>query len=264
MTTIFGYNFNGYYKPVRGNSRLITDNIAVHNCRFNRFGIALGNRATAIKLQTSPPCLAVYSPIPWGPEAETFLDLLGTRNVKYLIAPDIEHHMALNEWKDQYPDATVIGVSPLAKKRQGKGGANIDIQFTSEMANQLIKDSPMPEEFAKEFEAVYINAHRNKELVLYHTPTKSMITADLFVNMPAVEQYKDSGMSSTSGFSYINHYMGVDSAFLKSAISVLLNKEKAMPGLKIIGEWPMDRIIMCHGEIIEQNANEKFSKFFFQ
>lgn len=75
--------------------RHVTPNIVTFSTPFLRFGrIKIGGRGTVVKLQTG--ALAVFSPVALTETVKQESAKLGT--VKYLIAPDQEHHVFLEEW----------------------------------------------------------------------------------------------------------------------------------------------------------------------
>ena len=75
--------------------RKVTPDIITLSTPFNRFGrIRIGGRATMVRLQTGS--VAVFSPVALTDTVKKESDSLGT--VKYLIAPDVEHHIFLEQW----------------------------------------------------------------------------------------------------------------------------------------------------------------------
>lgn len=95
--------------------------------------------------------LAVFSPVSLTPEVQITIEQLG--EVKYIIAPDFEHHIFLGPWKQKYSKAQVIGPEGLREKRarQGNEDVPIDYEFTKENKHSL----RLPQEFTDEFEIEY-------------------------------------------------------------------------------------------------------------
>jgi hypothetical protein len=128
------------------------------------------------------------------------------------------------------------------------------------------KDTVDPE-FDAEFEYEYVSAHMNKELVFNHKPTKTLIEADLIFNLPAVEQFSKTGVDATSGiltkiFRAINNTQGAamgQRRFIWYAISSGDRKGYAK-SVEKINAFDFDRIIPCHGDVIETGGKGIFQK----
>lgn len=66
-------------------------------------------------------------------------------------------------------------------------------------------ETKVDEEFDKEFQYEFVDAHPNKELVFFHKTSKTLIEADLLFNLPATEQYSRTGIDATTGKSILSH-----------------------------------------------------------
>jgi len=77
--------------------------------------------------------------------------------MKYLVAPDYEHHISMTPWHKEYPQAKVIGVEGLDEKKK-KEDIKFDVIFTKDNKHTLKVD----EEFDKEFDVEYVPSHGNK------------------------------------------------------------------------------------------------------
>ncbi|CAI4211076.1 unnamed protein product [Parascedosporium putredinis] len=108
-------------------------------------------------------------------------------SVSYIIAPDIEHHIFISDWKREWPAARLLGPEGLPEKR-----ARSDPEF-----------STFDVAFDHDFEVEYVDAHPNRELVFYYKPDRVLIQADLMFNLPATEQYSRAGPGS-HGNSLVN------------------------------------------------------------
>jgi hypothetical protein len=82
--------------------RQVTPDIITFSLPFTRGGLAIGGRGTAIKLPSSEIMLYVSSP--YTPAtAETIAKFGG--EVKWLVTPDGEHDMYIEEYSKAYPNA---------------------------------------------------------------------------------------------------------------------------------------------------------------
>lgn len=272
----FSIGTSGYMKPIGGRSlALIPGVIAIHSVPFMRVFLEIGGRATAIKLNTPDEGILVFAPIPWGPEAQQFLQTLepgkalSDINVKYIVAPDCEHHMALKSWKEQFPSARFIGPEPLNEKKKAEG-ISMDYAFTEKYASKLLTAESwtsdgtidMPKELTAEFDFAYFPKHVNKELVLLHKPSRTLITADLFFNLPAFDQYQGCKITATSGLSYLTKFMTIDSWIMRKTFGSMLPPTDGV-ALNAIYDWDFQRVIPCHGDIMEgPDVREKFASLF--
>lgn len=264
-------------KPIGGRSlALIPGVIATHSTVFLRAILEIGGRSTAIKLDTPDEGIVVFAPVPWGPEAERFLQVLepgkslANINVKYIVAPDVEHHMAIKSWKDRFPHAKILGPEPLNEKKK-KEGIVLDFALTERHSGKLLTAESwdgelgrlgLPSEFVKEFDIAYFPEHANKEIVLLHKPTKTLLTADLLFNLPAYQQYEGTKLSPTSGLSCLTRYMGIDSWIMRKTFGSMLPMTDSVP-LNAIYDWHFERIIPCHGDVMEGvNIRDQFASLF--
>ena len=272
----FSFGNSGYMKPLGGRSMaLIPGVLAIHSVPFLRVFLEIGGRATAIKLNTPDEGILVFAPVPWGPEAQKFLQTLepdktlADINVKYLVAPDVEHHMALKSWKEQFPSLRIIGPDLLNEKKKAEG-ISMDFAFTEKYASKLLTSETwpsdgtlnLPQEVTDEFDFVYFPKHQNHELVVLHKPTRTLLTADLFFNLPSYDQYEGTNLSPTSGLSFLTKFMGIDSWIMRKTFGQMLPRSDGV-ALNAIYDWNFQRIIPCHGNVMEgPEVSKKFASLF--
>lgn len=244
--------------------RDVAPSITTFSVPFLRFGhIKIGGRGTAIKLQSGS--IAVFSPVALTPEVEAKIQSMGN-NVKYLAALDFEHHIFLGPWAKAFPNAQIIGVDGLPEKREADK-ATAGLKFASVFTASTKKDSKISEEFDREFEYEYFHSHVNKELVFFHKPSKTVIEADLIFNLPATEQYSKTGINPSSGlltklFGGLQHTHGSaiwQQRFLWYAAGGKDRKSFAQ-SVAAVDKWDFDRLIPCHGDVIETGAKSVYRK----
>lgn len=258
-----------YFNPVGGNWRHVTPNIVIHSCPFTRACLMnFGGRMTLTKLQTEDQGIVVYAPTPYGPEGQSALKLLAgdQPNVKYLVAPDFEHHMGLKGWKEAYPQALIIGPEELREKKK-KEGINVDIVLRPQDAHNLLQGKALaaigfPEELAAEFDVMYMPSHQNKEILFYHKPTATLMEADVIFNTPAYEQYKDSKTNPRGAiFPNIMNCMGFESKLQRKLLpKIYKDKPAAREAFRQLMELDIQRIIPCHGDLMEFPPSEMRAK----
>ncbi|KAJ5238868.1 hypothetical protein N7468_003487 [Penicillium chermesinum] len=244
--------------------RNVTPNIITMSLPFARFGIVrFGARGTLVKLATGS--LAIFSPVSMTPEVREVVQAQGG-NVKYIIAPDMEHHLHITAWKNAFPEAAILAPEGLWEKRQKNSEYN-DAPF-----QYVFKKEGSPptisEEFDAEFDIEYVHAHGNREIVALHRPSRTLIEADLLFNLPATEQYSKTKDGSTANFLTRLFLpamsVGNPPTGQRRFIWYLATTDRGafQQSIRRIIRWDFDRLIPCHGDVIETGAKEVFQNVF--
>lgn len=194
--------------------------------------------------------------------------------MRYLVATDIEHHIFLSDWAAAYPNAVLVGPEGLPEKRlkaskdDPKIGAEpFEVVFTKENKRAV----KVGEDFDRDFEYEYVDAHPNKELVFYYRPDRVLVEADLMFNLPAEEQYSRVPEAEKPKPGFLGRFfenlqtaegdaMGMK-RFLWHAVSRKDRKGFAESVARIRG-WDFETIVPCHGETIVGNGKAVFEKVF--
>ncbi|KAI1738176.1 hypothetical protein F4680DRAFT_460024 [Xylaria scruposa] len=252
--------------------RNVTPNVVTVSVPFLRFEkVPIGGRATIIKLTTGS--LAVFSPVALTDEVKAKVTELGG-NVGYLIAGDLEHHIFLTQWKTEYPAAKLIGPKGLPERRKDMNDPMIgkeEFDFLYDETNA--HSAAISDEFAADFEVELVDAHPNKEIVLFYKPEKVLIEADLMFNLPPTEQYSKVPEAEKKGggllkkiFYALNTTQGPAKGHKRLLWYAISNGNKNRAGFnesaKRIYGWDWVTLIPCHGDTIEGTGKETFAKIF--
>jgi len=102
----------------------------------------------------------------------------------------------------------------------------------------------------------YFSGFKNKDVAFFHSASKTLIATDLIFNLPATEQYSKSwigsGVPLFSRFARLNPYTAIHRKLAK----VLGTDVTAMNrDVKTVASWDFQRIIPCHGDVIEVDGN---------
>lgn len=202
-------------------------------------------------------------------------------DVRYIVAPDTEHHIFLSEWAAAYPGAKLIGPEGLPEKRAkaaaaaGSGDPKIGPEpfatvFTKE-AKATGDIVSIGDDFDADFDVEYVPAHPNKELVFLYRPDRVLIQADLMFNLPAEEQYSRVPERARPTLGLLGRlFESVQSTqgeargmkrFLWYAISAM-DRKGFNESVRRIEGWDFDTIVPCHGETIVGNGKEVFRRVF--
>lgn len=248
-----------YPSIIGGVSRFLTPEILIHSSEFTRGPVVkFGARMALIKLPNDN--VVVWSALPLGPEATRCLEQISPYGaITHLIMPDKEHTMAAPKWVAKYPSIAAVGVEGITATPMLGG------EFTLAVANKILKGKELAavltgnnaQDLVNNFEFVYLPGHINRELVMFHPRTKTLFEADLMFNIQREsEQY--GGADPTTGWSYItrflNPYSKVGSKFIGATLA---KSDENKRGIAAIDSWDFERIVMCHGEIIEGSEASK-------
>ncbi|KAL4808713.1 beta-lactamase-like protein [Aspergillus unguis] len=249
--------------------RNVTSNVVTMSLPFARFGrLKFGGRGTLVRMSSGS--IAVFSPVNLTPAVRDTVSSLGGR-VKYIAALDLEHHIHLTAWQKAYPDAEIIAPEGLYEKRQ-----SMPEYKDTPITHILRKDNrhqeprwPISEEFNDDFEIEYVYGHGSREIVFLHKPSCTLIEADLLFNLPAREQYSKTGESATSGIltKLIRPLLSAQppATWQKRFAWYILSKEDRTAfseSMKRIDKWEFNRLIPCHGDVIESGAKGVFRTVF--
>ncbi|KDN43101.1 hypothetical protein K437DRAFT_257625 [Tilletiaria anomala UBC 951] len=260
--------------------REVVPGLSTFSVPFSRFGIIpVGGRSTAIKLRGANGSTStngagsgtvwLLASSPLNALTREKIDAMG--KVGWIVAPDNVHSLFLKQYSEAYPEAKVIGVLGLEKK-------NADVKF----AGLYGRDKECTKYgFEDEIAARFFGTFPNRDVAFFHKDSKTMITADLLFNLPAREQF--SGHPKGQPYSPIpflarfscsfNPFSSLHSFFIKIASagapipdalapvsglskqggSTLERKKAFAADAAAVAAWDFERIVMCHGDVIEDD-----------
>jgi len=219
--------------------RQLTDDITIFSKPFLRSGlIPFGGRSTAIRLKDGGVWVLASTPL--DQETRAIIDSMGP--VKYIIGADSVHHLFLGEFQKAYPEAKLVAVQEAIDKKAKEG-----LRFDGAWG----KDSPGTKYgFESEIQHIYFTGHKNKDVAFYHADTKTLIEADLLLNLPPTEQYSQTKRwLPLFGFG-LNPYSAIHRFMVTKVITT--DSEAMKRDAKAVAAWDFDRIIPCHGDVIEK------------
>lgn len=266
--------------------RDLTPNVVTLSVPFSRGGqIKFGGRATLVRLSSGT--LAVFSPVALTPDVRAKVDAMvaagpagagvaPARKVSHIIAPDLEHHIFLSEWKAAYPDAKLIGPNGLPEKRQKQAAAGGDDKIRDDAFAVVFPDGPakrdvrIDPEFDADFDYEFVDVHANKEIVFLYRPDRILIEADLVFNMPPAEQYQRvSDADKKPGFLdrlfWSANSLEGDLKWARRAQWHLFsraNRPSYNESVARIAAWDFDTLVPCHGDTVVGGAKAKFAALF--
>ncbi|WP_020410579.1 DUF4336 domain-containing protein [Hahella ganghwensis] len=197
-------------------------------------------RMTVIRL--SDGSLWIHSPIKLGADLMQSLSALG--QVRYLIAPNHLHHLYLDEWQQVFPKALTYGTDQVIKKRG-------DLNFNGSLDQE--ESWPWADEISQ---MMFTGSRLMQETVFFHLESRTLIVTDLIENFPKAHfnwwqrvLAKGVGILAPNGKTPLDWRLS-------------FNKKQAKIHFEKMKSWAPDKIVLAHGNIIENNGTEFLTRSF--
>ena len=158
--------------------------------------IDVGCRCTIIQLSSTAKDgskeLLIHSPVGLDPPLIDALTKLGT--VTHVISPNYEHVKYAYQWANQYPDAKIWGCPGLMDKEPEVKWTG-EVPYGARPKGYYGQDETQHNDEMwdwEEVQPIHIDIESNpftgnaffNEVVYYHTPSKTLLTTDLYWNYP--------------------------------------------------------------------------------
>lgn len=203
--------------------------------------MALGIRfpVRMVVLRDADGGLALWSPIAIDDALAGELAELGP--VRWLIAPNLLHHLFLEDAIARYPEATLVGVEGLRDKRP-------DLPWSATL------DEGLPFESDAQVFAID-GAPSVQEVALHHPPSASLVVTDLVFAVRRAETFWDRVV-----FGWVAGTLG--DVGQSRVWRWVLTRDRAAAGVSVrrLLELPFDQLIMAHGEIVEEDGREALER----
>ena len=217
--------------------RQIHDQLWVHEDSMKLGPTTLPLRMTIVRLTNGG--LWVHSPTALSAELKRDVDALGT--VSTLVAPNNAHNLWLLEWDSAYPDANVYVARGIPKKLP----ALADYRFIDAQAQALWSDDLVLENMG--------GVPFFDESAFLHRASKSLIVTDIVQNHRGREH---------TGFAKVMTRLVLEPIGFKDICIapplrfkfMIKDRPAFMMFINAIQGWDFDRIIVTHGDIIEDDA----------
>lgn len=204
-------------------------------------GMRLPSRTTIVRLRDG--ALVVISAPPLV-DADAVSAIASLGPVRQVVAPNSFHYVYAAEFMRGHPDASLVAAPGLVERVPGLP-----------RAEELGPDPP--DEWSGELEHALLGPVRGiSEVVLFHVPTRTLILTDLAFNMTRFDRFFDR---------VAWRWFGVPREFGPSRTARLLllrDREAAARCLRGVCEWPIERIVVAHGDVVEHEAKTRFLKAF--
>jgi len=201
-------------------------------------GMDIFGRMTIIRLSNGE--LFIHSPCKIDAPLKAEIDHLGP--VAFIVAPGNFHHLYVADFQKLYPDAETFICPGIEKKRP-------DLKFDWILGNRP------DQRWQQDIDQIFIRGTKiMTEVVFLHRESNTLIVVDLLENIG--DDYR--------------HHAGLWLRFWWKVIFRMWNNPKAAPeyqlgwgnkkivreSLQQIIDWKAERVILSHGELIEENVND--------
>jgi hypothetical protein len=196
----------------------------------------LGTRMSAVRLAAGK--LALISPIPIDDALAATLAGLG--EVELLIAPNLLHHLYLEDARRRYPHARVLGPPGLRQKRP-------------ELTLSASLDERLPDELSAALDVVRIaGAPKADEFAFFHRDSRTLIVTDLVFNV-----LRPRGLVAN----LVLFLEGVRGRLAPSPAWRFMVKDRALARASVerLLELPFETLVMAHGEIVREDARARLA-----
>lgn len=194
-------------------------------------GVHVSSRMTVVRLRDGS--LWQHSPIPLTPALRAAVEALG--KITYLVAPSKVHHLFIGDWAAAYPQALLFGAPGLAAKRP-------DLR---EM--RVLSSSGEPEWMEELGQLQFGGIPFANEFVWFHWPSRSLILTDLCQwwqgDLPLASRLYARVTGVRKGL-----------AVPRTIRLITRDRQAARASAEKILQWPIERVIVAHNSIVEQDA----------
>ena len=199
--------------------------------RMRDLGLQIGARMNVVRLASGE--LVVVAPLP--PDDDLVAEVRSLGTVRDLVAPNLQHHLYVGEWRKRFPEARLHVPRHLGTKRPDLVGSAV-----------LGDDSWDPELHHVEI----LGCERYLgENVFVHAASGTLIVADLVHNLPPSKHLWTKIYGTLMGFD--------GKVALSRAIRLAFRDRAATRrSLDTLLALPWSRIVPAHGEVIEGDAKQ--------
>ncbi|RLV89961.1 hypothetical protein JA1_004901 [Spathaspora sp. JA1] len=214
--------------------------------------------------------IVIWSPMDY--HEETFMKavnlLVGEGvpyEVKYVIAINNEHNLYVHQYKERF-GARIIACDKVKLKNKAEG----------ELWQEKLGLSD--NFFANKLELICLKNHMSNEILLYEKDTHTLYVGDLVINLGVpgtttgqvqLEQYSEElgypkGFNPHGWLSFLTRYLQPRSV-VGNYIANFFAKTKTPEGaeaIRTICQWDFSRVVVTHGNVIENDGKEEFKKMF--
>ena len=191
------------------------------------YGFAYPTRMAVIRLADGG--LFVWSPIALTSELRREVEKLGA--VRHLVSPNRLHHLYLGEWQAAFPAARLYASPGLRRKRR-------DLAFDADLGDE--PDRAWAGDVAQ---VMVAGSFAMTEVVFFHRASRTAIFADLIENLP-----QDWFRGWRGWLARLDGIVAPHPGAPREWRATFLDRRAAKAALARILAWPIERVVIAHGE----------------
>lgn len=247
----------GYPEPIKAAVRKIADNVVTVSCPFtiaNKYEV--GARMSLVDCNGTT---VAYLPVPYGPYVDEALALLGATKIDVLVVANSHHTLGVASNKEKFPELEVVASEKV----------HFDFDFCSltlQQSNEVLGASRLASlvpRWPATVLLVYLSHHKNKEVVMYDSVSKTLFEGDVVFNIGGACSGSFEQYLTASGFPanynpltwwsfpfrslYPGGYLG---RWMHRRVNVT-DSEDARAGLEVVNGLDFETIVPCHGNVME-------------
>jgi hypothetical protein len=196
-------------------------------------GFPYPTRMVVVRLRNGG--LFVWSPILLTPRLRRDVDALGP--VRHIVSPNMLHHLFLGDWASAYPTARLYASPGLRRRRK-------DLRFNADL-----RDTPEPDWAGDVDQVIVRGSFAMTEVVFFHRPSGTALFADLIENLPRNWFKGWRGLLARMD-GIVAPRPGAPREWRAS----FFDRRAARVGLGRILAWPIQRVVIAHGECAETDG----------
>jgi hypothetical protein len=200
-------------------------------------GARLRTRTTVVRLDDGS--LLLHTPPP--PTEALAEELRALGPVRWLVVPNCWHHLGAPAAAARFPEARLVGPTSALRRNPA---LRLDLDLQDGQFEELIP----------EFETLPLDGVPFwDETVLYHRPTQTLLGADIVCSASAKDHFTwRLGARLTGCYERVR--------VPPDARKKLVDKAAAARSLRAMLQRPCERLIIGHGDIIEQNCRDHLAQ----
>ena len=179
--------------------------------------------------------LWLHSPVALDDTLAREVEALGP--VRHIVAPSCFHYLYVAPYIERWPDATSYAAPGLREKRE-------DLSFDEVLSDEA------PEAWRGQIDQlVYRGAPSVNEVLFCHAASKTLIVTDLVFNL-----HRFKGVMT----GLVLRMVGAHKCFAHSRSWKWVftkDKDAARESAAALLEWDFERVIMCHGDVLESGGH---------
>ena len=177
----------------------------------------------------------VWSPVALTEELLSAIEAIGP--VRHIVSPNKIHHLFLDDWVKQWPDARLYAPPGLARKKP-------ELRFYAEL-----RDEPDPAWATDIDQVIFRGSIAMEEVVFFHRASRTAIIGDLVQRFPAAKVSGWRGLLMR-----LDGLVGESGSTPREWRASFLRRGPARAARDKVLGWKAERLLIAHGDCSQSDA----------